>query len=717
MKRLECKCGGALCKEGSQYVCENCDSIYLICADDKGELFAYQPVEKKQLPTGQIAAKASAISVKEITVRQILLDEDIEDQVLQESMDLDRCSRMTLIESYLSSGDWTKVDEHVNALLLENANCAEAKWYSWMREKQASNDRQMLAKLSGFSQAEAHRLDQLLSYASPVFMQRIVFLFFDGAFSNDTMCCHALSAILPYARNPRICSENLFNQKIGNAFDRVIDAGFELSFNYLLENTLGPQQVDTYIAYVTRFANQCEPKLSQAYYQKVLAVDPGNLEVHRKLIAADFKCNTQCSETIAHVEQLISCTDNTDREITELIDRLCREPQTTANKSDILWELLSYHSTAPEGLKSQLLTYGFLLLESRLWLRARDYFNLVLSFDIRCGDAYWGLCLVQMEARNAQDAVRKTEPMISFSTYDKALAVYTAAGNDRMVTYLKGLSQQQKDNRQVKKTATIGIAIGCAAVLAIVLLILGMFGLAKLSRMRQYSANNIELTLVEQERVQWPVRELKLQIKNGCTVYLDKIKITFRFYDSDGSLLSTTHVDTFCNMSRDEERTWTINLHEDVVEELYAYSFEELRITVAINRLNFFSRNHTEDLGEGKERVLKKAQKPTLADKSVDRKLEKAFEILDRTKESDKDFAERAMDFGYALDQIWENVTQKPALLETMYEKAVQYWENAEYEKAYYVFSLLATVNYKDSEQQSTDCFHYAAVGTGVEYG
>ncbi len=697
-ERLECKCGGTLRKEKNQYICEYCDSIYLISADDKGELFAYQPVEKKHIQTGQIATKAAAIEVKDVVVRQIKLDEDIEGQVAQESMDLDQRSRIGLIEGYLSTGDWEKVDEHVNGLLLENKDCAEAKWYGWMSERKASDDRQMIAKLSDFSQADSIRLDHILEYASPVFAKRIVDLFFDSAFANDDMCYHALSAILPYARNEVIYSEKDFSKKVSVAFERVIDNTYPKAFDYLLENTLHPEDVDVFIQYVIRFADHCDAKTATAYYERVLAVDPGNLEVHRKLIRADIQCDAPRQKTISDVERLISYSEKTDRDITAFIDQLCGETKTTVNKSDVMWNLLGYHSAAPEGLKAQLLAYGHVLLESKLWVRARDFFNLVLSFDVRCGDAYWGLCLVQMEAKNEQDAISKKEPIKSFSAYDKALAVYSAAGDTHRVSHLRELSERQKSKKKNKKIALISGAVVLAAILLI-------FGISKISQARKYSASNVKLTLVNAESVQEPVTEFNIKIKNDCTRYLDRIDLTFCFYDSEDNLIVSTGLSTFCNLAQDAEASWMITLHEDVVEDLYWYSFEELRVTAAINKLYFLNDRHEEDMGEGKERVLKEAQKPDNSEtKVIEKKLTDAFNAFDDVRASDADFETKAMEFATALDEIWEDVIRNKNLLADMYEKAENYQEDAEYEKAYYVFSLLANVGYEDSEDRAYQC-------------
>lgn len=697
MKQLECKCGGTLRKEGYQYVCENCDSIYLISSDDNGELFAYQPVEKKLIQTGQIGVKAATIAVKEVVVRQIRLAADIEGQVAQECVDLDTRSRIGLIEGYLSTGDWEKVDEHVNGLLLENKDCSEAKWYGWMSQKRASDDQQMLARLTDFSQADGVRLDQLLENATPAFARRIVNLFFDDAFFNDTMCYHALSVILPYARNEAINSEKDFSQRVSNAFDRVIDRTYEKAFNYLLENTLHPEDVDAYISYMTRFADHCDAKTSLMYYGRILAVDPGNLEIHRKLVRADIESDAACQKTISDVERLVSYSDETDRDITALIDQLCSRNQTSENQSDVIWGFLGYHSTAPEGVKDQLLAYGHVLLKSKLWRRARDFFNLVLSFDRRCGEAYWGLCLVQMEARTPQDAIGKKEPIKSFSAYDKALAAFRAAGDTQRESYLRELSEKQKGQKKNKKIALIsGVAL-----LALALLI---FICGRISHSIKYSANHIDLTLVNTEDVQEPITKLDIQIINGCKEDLSGLDMKMRFYDSDKVLIAATTLDFAGYMASKAEQIMTINLNDDVVEALCYYSFEEVEITMAINCVRF-NNFHREELGEGRERALKQAQKPDdTKNKVIEQKLNDAFRIFDEADVNDGDFEEQAMEFATALDDIWEDVARNKTLLETMYTKAEDYQAEAEYEKAYYVFSLLATVGYEDSEDRAYEC-------------
>ena len=695
---LECrKCGAPLVKDGKQYKCEYCDIIYLVSSDSEGQLFAYQPVEKKHIQSGQMAVRASTIQVNEVVVRQIKLDDDIETQVAQETTEITKRDRLGLLEGYLADQEWEKVDEHVNGLLLEDANCSEAKWYGWMSEKKVADDRQMLSKLSSFTQADAIRLDQLLQYASPAFAKRIIDLFFNGAFANDDMCYYALSVILPYGRNEAIYTEQEFSKKVGKAYDEVIGKTYVRAFDYLLENTLRPEDVDAYISYVMRFAENCGPEIGRDYYAKVIAVDPGNLKAHKKLIRADIAADTVCSKTLSDMEQLIAYSDSPDREVLEAITQLCSENITTENKSDLMFQLLGYHSAAPMGLKEQILTYGRVLLESQLWRQAKHCFNLVLSFDSHCGDAYWGLRLTQMEAKNDQDAIRKKEPINAGSTYDKALAVYRAAGDTQKVSYLRELAQKQKG----KKAHTKKLLITGAALFAIILIfIIG----GKISNAVKYSAHNIKLTLVNAENVQEPLTEFDIQIKNGCTEDLSGMEITFRFYDNQNALITATNLRLSGYMAAKEEKQVNVTLHNDVVGELYWYHFEELKITVEIISLDF-NELWNDPETNGKEKVLKKAQKPDQSKiTEIEKKLSDAFKIFDAASVTDADFEAQATEFGAALDEIWEDVVRNKTLLQTMYEKAEEYQKDAEYEKAYCVFALLAAEGYEDSEDKAYEC-------------
>jgi len=276
--------------------------------------------------------------------------------------------------------------------------------------------------------------------------------------------------------------------------------------------------------------------------------------------------------------------------------------------------------------------------------------------------------------------------------------VYSAAGKTDRVAHLRSLSEDQKEKKKLHKKILI---IGAAILAAILLIIIS----SKISQARKYSENNIKLKLVNTESVQVPLTQFDLQIKNGCTKELYRIKMTFYFYDSQDNLIVSTGLNTFCNLSPKEEATWTITLHESAAADLYPYYFEELKVTAAIENLHFSYPDHIVELGEGKERVLQKAEKPDASKlAAVKQKLEDAFTGFDPVRVTDFDFEGRATDFATVLDELWEDIIRNEELLSRVYEKAAEYESDEQYEKAYYLFTLLASVDYKDSEDRAYTC-------------
>lgn len=61
------------------------------------------------------------------------------------------------------------------------------------------------------------------------------------------------------------------------------------------------------------------------------------------------------------------------------------------------------------------------------------------------------------------------------------------------------------------------------------------------------------------------------------------------------------------------------------------------------------------------------------------------------------------------LDNIWEDMLKSKTLLKDMYNKGCNYQKNKEYEKAYFLFSLLANYDYEDSYSRANECYYNAS--------
>lgn len=699
MEELICKCGGKLIEKNSKLVCEYCGATYLIGSDEQGNPFTYEQIEKKQIESGQIAKRAKHIPSKPIAVREINLGADIEANIAKETVNLNRREAINVIESFLKTGEWDAAQAQINKLLLEDANCSEAKWYSLMCERHAVNDEDLLSKMADFSSANGILLDKILAYASPDFAKRIISLFMDGAYLNDSMAFNALSAVLPYARNEAIFNNSEFENRITVTFDKVINKVFCNTFDFLIHNALPADDVDRYIDYVTKFADRCQPLQAQKYYSMVLDVDAGNLIVHRKLLLADLGADAKPEKIVSDFEAMAQYTQDIDAEVIALLNFLCGEPITTENKSDTFWKLIGYYSCAPEALKEHIMRYASRLLASSLWNRARDYYHFVLTIESQNADAYFGLCLVRLQAKSEEDVINKKESLSGYPEFSKSLALYKSSNNQTRVKQLESLITKQKNMQKGKKILLIA-----GAAIAVILLI--VFIGKQISNHQKYSINNIKIELAE--TVPEPISELELQFENGCKVGISTLSAVIRFYDFENTELCSTNVD-FERLEAESTGTSTVRLDEQSQEALYYYSFDELKVTIAITEISYW--DYTSDsFGEGKERVLKEAEEISNKDE-VKELFDEAISAFDAVDLSAGDYQQQLLAASEKLDQIWNNIVRSPELSNAMYEHAKSYYKNEEYEKAYLFFSMLATVEYNDSAQLAAESYSAASVG------
>ena len=454
MKIFECNgCGGSLREEGRFYVCEYCGTKYLLGRDDEGQPFTYQPVEKKSVECGQMGVKSSELEVSSVAVREIKLKDTINSDVHNESLNIDTAGTIGLVETYIKSRDWEAAQGQINRLLLEDDHCAQAQWYGFICNKKISSEKELISRWSNFTEVDKTRLDAILSNSSPLFAKHIIDLMFENAYSNDSMCEAVLSTIMPYAKNELVYTEKELDKRIRKTFDTVIARVYEKSFLYLLTHMLNRDEVNRYIDYLSMFAKNCSPKVSQKYYQMILDVDPGNTDIRKKLVKADIDSDTEKSKCVVDIEGLLKYSKGTDEEIEDIFLYLISATTTTLNKSRLFWDLLGYHSKAPSGLKDEIIKFAFVLLNSSLWEEARYYFNLILSFDAKNPQAYWGLCLARIRAKNEHSIMLQKENLLDCPEFHKCLSLYQAANDTKKVSELMSYTQKQKSAKRLTKIA------------------------------------------------------------------------------------------------------------------------------------------------------------------------------------------------------------------------------------------------------------------------
>ena len=582
----ECNdCGGRLVERDRFWQCENCGAIFALSRDDEGNPFTYHPLQKKDLDFGKIAQKATEINVNQVAVKEIKLRDTIEADVHRETNTLSHQENVRLIIMFLENEEWDAAQDQINQILLEDFLDAEAGWYSMACSRHVRNDSDLVNSFSEFTDADAIKLDQIIQNSSPNFAKQILDLLFKFEYANDIPTEKIIALALPYLYIDSLYDEKERCKAIELAFDKMIACGYGRSFEYLLTHTLHSGEVDKYIKYLERFARNCPSAIAQKYYSMIIDVDPGNISAHHNLIKADIDADSPSEKCIADFESLILYTANPDKEVDRYISILVNEQITTTNKSNFMWSLLGYHSKAPEGLKDELLRYAHILISSKLWIEARRYLNLLLSFDARNPDAYYGLCLVQLQSRNKEELISNKENLIDCRELRKAIALYQSAGNDETANALMSMTQEQKRKKKAQKERFQRTMILGGIFLTVLIMFLSIKGCNNHIR---YSANNVEISITDKE---YPYGYdlggecyfvLGVEVEHRSVLNIRRIDGVMRFYNEDNELLYEAEVWLTGDLERRETYAYEFEIDEvstSKTRELHQTPLDELKIT------------------------------------------------------------------------------------------------------------------------------------------
>lgn len=685
MKELICKCGGNLQKKDGFWICDSCKTKYVSDRDDDGNVFYYQPVEKSVVECGQIAPKASEIPINSVVTKEIKIDEDAETEVIKGSLDLSARELITNVKSYLSADAWEQAQNALNQVFLKSKTCAEAYWYQIWCDKHISSKNLLESKFSDFSQADANKLSSALDHASAIFAKEVMDLLFDIKYRNDNSCKNILSAIVPYTYDRKVYSLTEQNEKIEKSFEKAITSAYIESFEYLL-NTLDSNDVDNYIGYLTRFAasSRCPNEYAQSCYRKILAVDLGNNEIRHKLIIKELEANALTNSLKNDFNDLVKYSANVDDDVLKIINVLVKDNTTTASKSEFMMFVLGYYSEELKELKTLLLKYAAILLESKLFALAKNYYYLVISFDKKNADAYWGLCLARIEAKNDANIVYCQELLMDCPEFNKYLSLVDEAQKKQGID----IGKKQIKFKQNKKMAIKagGIIVG---IVAIIIAIISIFNSLK------YSEKNIEIAIIGKDDY-----VLTLDIKNSGFTDVTYFEGILKVYDGEAHCLVETHCDFSGNLISKDTQTCDLEISGDS-DDYYIFRklpMEELKITFQLTLVQYDDYK-TKEYSNAKEiTILKIDRKAAKALKEKHQKyIDQAIVDLDLATIDVANWEETFNDSLGIVDSAWDYFYSHKELLEPLYIKGKAYMQNEEHEKAYYVFDWLSSFDYKDS--------------------
>lgn len=351
-------------------------------------------LDKIEISGGQIAKKATSISVNAVEKREIGAGAIAETSISEKQS-------ISLIYTYLGEKQWQEANTLIDDVLFNNPGCAEAVWCKLLAMHRCATNAQLLKNIDKFNTEDYGSVEKLLNCASKKFAEEILMLLYSsGKNASGETYKKILNTILPFAFEKR-------QDKINEAFDSVIESCKYEPFVLLL-NTLQSSDVDIYISYNYRYSkNTTDTEEKMQCLKNILTVDEGNLNALREMVFTNLSTNKPADILVANFEELLKYTKNSDDEVLVSLSWLC-DNLSSNNHCEFAKQLIRYYSRDISILKEALIKLCYRIINQELFKEAEYFLNLVLSFDANNADVYWAICLTKVGASTEKEISNKS---------------------------------------------------------------------------------------------------------------------------------------------------------------------------------------------------------------------------------------------------------------------------------------------------------------------
>lgn len=348
-------------------------------------------LEKIEIAGGQIAKKATTLSVNSVQIREVGQGAIAETSISEQQS-------ISLIRTYLSEKQWREASSLADDILFNNPTCAEAEWFKLLATYQVTDNESFAGKLKYIKQNTYPIIEKILNCASKTFAEEIlIFLYSAGEDIPGPQYKILLDKILPYAFDKR-------EEMISQAFESVITGSKYEPFTLLL-NTLEQTEVDKYIDYNYRYALRTINYLhKKECLNNVLAVDEGNINALHAIVKNDLSTSNKLEVIIQDFERLLKYTADINKEVLTYLEWMSSQLSTSTH-CDFAMQILRYYTEGLKNIKKQLIAVGYRMLQKGFFKEGEYFLNLVLSFEQDEPNAFWGICLAKVGAKSEEDIV------------------------------------------------------------------------------------------------------------------------------------------------------------------------------------------------------------------------------------------------------------------------------------------------------------------------
>lgn len=390
-------------------------------------------LDKIEISGGQIAKKATSISVNAVEKREIGAGAIAETSISEQQS-------LNLINTYIKMAQWQEASTLTEDVLFNNPTCAQAIWSRLLIKHQASNNTALIKSLERFSTEDFGGIEKYLNCSSKKDAEEVLHVLYRSEKDISGVAYkRVLEVILPFDFSAR-------QDMIGFAFDGVIKNSKYAPFCLLL-NTLDSTDVDTYIKYNLDYANRAQNNDEKLNCIKnVLNVDEGNLTALRMVVTLALENNTPSKEILENFENLLKYTNNANDEVHKFLGWLTgKDHLSTKNHCDFAKQIIRYYGNDISKLKSMLLTISNKMIEKALFSEAEYFLNLIISFDANNADAYWAICLMKAEATSETNIGNAKKLLRDIPEFNKYLTLVDAKRQTECVALSKKQTQDTEE--------------------------------------------------------------------------------------------------------------------------------------------------------------------------------------------------------------------------------------------------------------------------------
>lgn len=385
-------------------------------------------LEKINISGGQIAKKATTLSVNTVRTREIG-EGAIAETSISEKQTVD------LIYTYLSESQWDSASNLIEDVLFSNPGCAEALWCRLLVNHKAKDDSAITNNLDRFGKADYEMIEKILNCASKAFAEKILMLLYQSEKNvNDDTYHHILTTILPFSfGNRKVC--------LDHAFDDVIHDSKYKSFQLLL-STLQSDEVNRYISFHLLYAGKTTVASEKtACFQNVLNVDEGNVSALRGMVQMDVKYAKDIAKATQHFETLLGYSPNPKQEVIDHINLISKNIS-IAEEAQFVKQILRYYDGTISDFKAQLIDLSNRMVAKKLFKSVEYFLNLILSFDPENPDVYWNICLMKIGVGNESQIINSNYLLKKVPEFNKYLTFCTEQRRKECIQLAK--AQEQK---------------------------------------------------------------------------------------------------------------------------------------------------------------------------------------------------------------------------------------------------------------------------------